>query len=92
MAFSIRQFLNLSCQRSEEYRGLDCKKCLQEKPIALANCTVSVQSGTCVIEDGVFNSAVLKEGVGGFDILKVAVFKQRTLKLDRLDFNVGEPK
>ena len=48
--------------------------------------------GTCVIEDGVFDGAVLKEGVGGPDILKVAVFKQRILELHRLDLNVCKPE
>lgn len=47
---------------------------------------------TCVVEDGVLDGAVLKEGVGGLDILKVAVFKQRILKLHRLNLNVCKPK
>lgn len=48
--------------------------------------------GTCVIKDSVFDGAVLKEGVGWSDILKVAVFKQRILKLHRLNFNFCKPK
>lgn len=47
---------------------------------------------TCVVEDGVFDGAILKEGVCGLDILKVAVFKQRVLKLHRLYLNVCKPK
>lgn len=47
---------------------------------------------TCVIEDSVFDGAILKEGVGWSDILKVAVFKQRILKLHRLNLDVCKPK
>ena len=62
--------------------------------MALANnsCIISSQYGTCVIEDSVFDGAILKERVGWFDILKVAVLKQRILKLDGLNLNICKPK
>lgn len=47
---------------------------------------------TCVVKDGVFDGAILKEGVGRLDVLKVAILEQRILKLDRLYLNVGKPK
>lgn len=47
---------------------------------------------TCVVKDGVLDGAVLKEGVGGLDVLKVAVLEQRILKLDRFYLDVGKPK
>lgn len=47
---------------------------------------------TCVVKDGVFDGAVLKEGVCRLDVLKVAVLEQRVLELDRFDLDVGEPE
>lgn len=47
---------------------------------------------TCVVKDGVFDGAVLKEGVGWLDVLKVAVLEQRVLKLDGLYLDVSKPK
>lgn len=47
---------------------------------------------TCVVKDGVFDGAILKEGVGRLDVLKVAVLEQRVLELDRLYLDVSKPK
>lgn len=46
---------------------------------------------TCVVEDCVFEGAVLKEGVGWPDVLKVTVLKKGILKLHRLNLNVSKP-
>lgn len=43
---------------------------------------------TCVVEDRVFDRAVLEECVGRLDVLKVAVLKERILKLDGFNLNV----
>lgn len=48
--------------------------------------------GTCIIKHSVLNGAIFKEGVGRLDVLKVAIFKQRILKLHRLYLNVCKPK
>lgn len=53
--------------------------------------TNSVREPTCVVEDRVFEGTIVKEGVSWLDILKVAVLKQRILKLHRPDLNVCKP-
>lgn len=45
---------------------------------------------TCVVKDGVFDGAVLKEGVRRLDVLKVAVLKQGVLELDRFYLDIGK--
>lgn len=47
---------------------------------------------TCVVKDGVFDGAVLKEGVCRLDVLKVTVLKQGVLELDGFYLDVGKPE
>lgn len=47
---------------------------------------------TCVVKDGVFDGAVLKEGVCRLDVLKVTVLEQGVLELDGFYLDVGKPE
>lgn len=46
---------------------------------------------TCVVEEGSDEGAVLEEGVGGGDVLKVALFKQGVLKYHGLHLEIQKP-
>lgn len=46
---------------------------------------------TCVVEEGSNEGAVLEEGVGGGDVLKVTLFKQGVLKYHGLHLKIQKP-
>lgn len=46
---------------------------------------------TCVVEEGSDEGAVLEEGVGGSDVLKVTLFKQGVLECHGLHLKIQEP-
>lgn len=46
---------------------------------------------TCVVEEGSDEGAVLEEGVGGGDVLKVTLFKQGVLEYHGLHLEIQKP-
>lgn len=46
---------------------------------------------TCVVEEGSDEGAVLEEGVGGGDVLKVTLFKQGVFEYHGLQLEIQKP-